>query len=244
MGGEHRIRIVGSEVGAHTHVLDLNSSFRPDVPLLKLQVDIDWTPRSPSRALSRLEDRLVELCPGLRDHECRGHFRYHILQSGEHADGEAEPIEAALALAHLLEHVLIDTLAYITSATRLSGITGAHRTSRRRFDIFVECPDPMVTTLVTRLALSWIAGSLGATSLNGRGRVSLELVRLLYLDRSRGVLLEDMTDHLGRPTREVRGALRWLEKEGFARKVSSRAKKGRERYRLHRLNRAASRKVH
>ena len=233
MGGEARILIAGSEVGPHPEVLPLNSGFRADVPLLKLQVDIDWNPPHPARALASLEERLEEPLPGLREHQCRGHLRYHILRSAEQLDGEQEHIEAALALAHLLEHVMIDTLAAITSAPLLSGITGAHRDSARRFDIFVECPDPSLAPLVVRLSVSWISASLDGTSLDGGGRLTLELVHLLYERRSEGLAPQEIARHLRREPAAVRRALLWLEQSGFVCKepcpMNSR---GRERYRL------------
>ena len=233
MGGEVRILIAGSEVGPHPEVLPLNSGFQSDIPLLKLQVDIDWNPPHPVRALASLEERLEELCPGLRQHQCRGHLRYHILRSGEQVEGGQEPIEASLALAHLLEHVMIDTLASITSAPLLSGITGAHRDSARRFDIFVECPDPSLAPLVVRLAVSWISASLDGTSLDGGGRLTLELLHFLYERRSEGVAMEEIARHLRREPAEVRRALLWLERNGFVCKgPSAMNPRGRERYRL------------
>jgi len=231
MGGEVRIQIAGCEVGPHTEVLPLNSRFRPDVPLLKLQVDIDWDPRHPLRALSCLEERLVELCPGLRQHQCRGHLRYHILRSGEQPEDEKEPIEASLALAHLLEHVLIDTLAFITSSPLLSGITGARRDSAQRFDIFVECPDPSLAPLIVRLAVSWISELLGGTPIDGGGRLTLDLVHFLYQRRSEGLAMKEIAQHLGREPDEVRQALLWLEQNAFARKEPVNLS-GAERYRL------------
>ena len=233
MSGEVRILIAGSEVGSYPKVLPLNSRFRSDLPLLKLQVDIDWNPRAPAQALSSLEKRLVELCPSLRRHECRGHRRYHILCSDEQKETGREPIEVSLALAHLLEHVLIDALAFITSAPLVSGITGAHKDSARRFDIFVECPDPSLAPLVVRLAVSWISALLDGTSLDGAGRPTLELVRVLYQKRSEPLPIEKMAEQLGREPDAVRACLLWLEQNGFARKEPC-AKNRRERdcYRL------------
>ena len=218
MGGGVRILITGSEVGPHTQVLPLNARFRSDVPLLKLQVDIDWNPHHPLQALDLLEERLVELCPGLRDHQCRGHVRYRILRRQEPGGGEHEPVEASLALAHLLEHVLIDAMAFIISAPLLSGITGALEDSAQRFDIFVECPDPSVAPVTVRLAVSWISALLEGTSLDGKGRRALELVHLLYERRSEGLGLEEIAQNLGCEPDELHPALLWLEQNGFARK--------------------------
>jgi hypothetical protein len=230
MGGGVRILITGSEVGPHSAVLPLNASFRPDVPLLKLQVDIDWSPSDPVEALTVLEDRLVELCPGLRQHQCRGHVRYRILRAHEAGEVAQAPIEASLALAHLLEHVLIDAMAFIVSAPLLSGITGALEDSEQRFDIFVECPDPSVAPVTVRLAVSWVSALLEGTSLDGRGRQALELVHLLYERRSEGLPVEEIVQNLGRAPEEVHRTLLWLEQNGFARKQPPAKKSGKGTY--------------
>ena len=152
MGREALIRIQGARLGSHPEALALNASFRRDTPILKLAVEVEWKPKEPAAALAALEARLVEFCPSLRDHQCRGEESYRILRST--GDGgrtapddstaqQAEPIEAALALAHLFEHVMIDTIAFITDAPIISGATAALKGSRKRFDIFVERLEPV-----------------------------------------------------------------------------------------------------
>lgn len=233
MGGEVRILITGSEIGSYPKVLPLNSKFRSGVPLLKLQVEIDWKPRSPALALSALEQRLMELCPSLRHHECRGHRPYHILCSDEQKAAGHEPLEVSLALAHLLEHVLIDALAFITSAPLVSGITGAHKDSTRRFDIFVECSDPSLAPLVVWLAVSWLSASLDGTPLDGAGRPALDVVRVLYQKRPEPLPVEDLAAQLGRDPGAVHATLLWLEQHTFVRRESGAKHHGRrDGYRL------------
>jgi len=227
MSGEVRILITGSEIGSYPTVLPLNSMFRPDVPLLKLQVEIDWMPRSPAQALSSLEQRLVEFCPSLRQHECRGHRPYQILCSDEQKASGHRPIEVSLALAHLLEHVLIDALAFITSTPRVSGLTGAHKNSTQRFDIFVECSDASLAPFVVWLAVSWVSAALDGTPLDGAGRPALEVVRALYQKRAEPLPIEDLAAHLGQEPGAVHATLLWLEQHTFVRKGPCAKSRGR-----------------
>lgn len=108
-----------------------------------------------------------------------------------------EPLEASLALAHLLKHVMIDGPAFITSAPLVSVITGAHKDSTRRFDIFVECTDPSLAPLVVWLAASWLPAALDGTPLDGAGRPALDLVRVLYQKRPEPLPVEDLAAQLG-----------------------------------------------
>ena len=108
------IHIREAELGLCPEVVALNAAFRKDLPILKLRVEIDWDPKAPGAALSALEAALLEVCPSLRDHQCRGDRTYRVLRSTDEA-------EAPLALAHLFEHVVIDAISFITNEPMISG---------------------------------------------------------------------------------------------------------------------------
>ena len=103
MGEETLIHIRDADLGSHPEVFALNASFRKNLPILKLRVEIDWEPKVPGVALTSLEARLLEVCPSLRDHQCRGDEAYHVLRStdgkGRLPEERAPEIEACLALA-------------------------------------------------------------------------------------------------------------------------------------------------
>lgn len=223
MGRESLIQIQDSDLGSHPEALALNDSFRSDVPILKLSVEIDWEPEDSRGALSALEARLVKFCPSLREHQCRGEAQYHILRSingeGRQVESPETPTEAALALAHLFEHVLIDTIAFITDAATVSGATGALKGSRNRFDLFLEAPDALAARFTVGLARSWVSDLVAGQSLNGEGRMTLELARYLYNTRPDAVEASGVARGLGRDRSAVREGLGWLERRGLARRI-------------------------
>ena len=128
MGPEVLIQIRSVAHGTHPEARSLNHAFRPDIPVMKLGVDIGWEPTEPAAAVAALEAQLVEFCPSLQQHQCRGREEYLILRSiheselqPEHGATSIEP-----ALAHLFAHLMIDTMAFITDESK-RGASGASR---------------------------------------------------------------------------------------------------------------------
>ena len=220
MGSEALIRIRDAAHGAHPEARSLNPAFRPDISVIKLGVDIDWEPPEPAAAVAALEAQLVEFCPSLQQHQCRGHADYLILRSIHESEQQPEhgetSIEPALALAHLFEHLMIDTMAFITDASTISGATAALKGTHTRFDIFVESPDAIAARLTVEVARSWISALVAGESINGEGRLILELARRLYRAPD-GVEVGVVARRLGREPREVRDGLQWLERLGLTR---------------------------
>lgn len=221
--GKELICVQNADLGSHPEALALNTSFRRDTPILKLCVEINWEPTEPAVAVASLEARLVKLCPSLREHECRGQEEYHILSSGdERGPRFAESrrtVEAPLALAHLYEHVMIDTIAFITAVPLVSGATGALKDARNRFDIFVESPDAVAARLTVGLATSWFGALVTGRSLNGEGRVALDLARHFYRNQSGALEVGGIARALGRESREVGEGLSCLERNGLTNRV-------------------------
>lgn len=217
-----RIRIAGSEVGLFPHSLALNPRFRPEVQRIKVDVEIEWEPLRRNDALVALENALVEISPNLRRHECFGPPAYRILRGfdapRDTPDGETAQIELPLALAHLLEHLMIDTVATLTGEVLVSGATGARWDSRQRFDIFVECSDVAVAPLVVRLSVSWMQAVMAGRRLDGAGPPALELAHRIYARSGRGLDPTAWARRQRRDPRQVASALRWLEKNGFVRR--------------------------
>lgn len=224
MGRDCWISVQSSHFGSHPEAFLLNASFRQDTPILKLCVEINWEPEEPAAAVAALEGRFVEFCPSLREHQCRGQEEYRILGSGNgrggHDPAGEPPIEAGLALAHLYEHVMIDAIAFITDTPIVSGATGALKASHKRFDIFVESPDALAARLSVGLATSWVGALLAGGTLNGNGRMALELIRHFYRTQPGALDAGEIARALGRGRVEVGDGLNWLEREGLTRRVS------------------------
>lgn len=211
-----QIRDLERELGTYPHIVPLNPSFKEGIPTIKLTLEIDWDADKPFQILSDLQERLAELCPSLDHHQCRGPMHYRIFPENEDKADSGKKLEASLALAHLIEHVMIDNVAYLTDARTISGVTGALKESKVRFDVFVECPDPYVGPLATHLALGWTRALLKGKGLNGRGRPTLDLGRYLYRRHPAAVNVTSASKDLGLERRKALEAIRWLEEEGFA----------------------------
>jgi len=117
------------------------------------------------------------------------------------------------------EHLIIDTVSFVTEERTVSGVTGAHSGSTELFDLFVECPDPAVAALATHQALDWIAALVKGQGLGVGLRATLEMARHLYRVRGQAVEAGAVSSELGRPLEEIRETLERLEEVGFARRI-------------------------
>ncbi len=218
------IELLHGDVGSHPEIRSLNPRFEKGVPVLKLTLDLEWAPDEPSRSYEALEARMAELCPTLSHHECRGDGDYEVLAAPRRTGGgNGDPrggFEAALALAHLFEHAMIDAVAFVTEARTVSGATGAHAETRRRFDVFVECPAPEIGPAIVHVVLAWIAALSSGTPLNGNGRGLLEVVRRLHRRAERGLGVAATARDLALSPAVVSRFLGGLEEEGVVRRVT------------------------
>lgn len=215
------IRALSLDVGPYPEARLLNPQFSRAVPMLRLRVEVSWNPQDAGAALSGLEGQLARLSPTLSRHQCRGPHDYRILRTqAREAGGPPRPgrdFEPGLALAHVLEHLIIDAVAFLTGAAVVSGATGALRSPRDWYDVFVECPDPGIAPLVVALPLSWLSSMIAGGSVDGEGQTTLVVARHLYLRRGAGPCdPEALSRRLMRSPGEVEAALRWLKRNGFA----------------------------
>src|SRR4029077_1809861 len=72
------IGILAYEFGLHPKIVPLNPALRPDATTLKLKLRIVWEPEDPTASLSALEGALLDVCPSIARHECRGPREYHV----------------------------------------------------------------------------------------------------------------------------------------------------------------------
>ena len=177
------IRVARIDYGPLLEARLLNPKITADSPLLLATLDIRWDPPDPVAAVARLEEALLAVCPGLALHECRGPSSYHVL-AGARRLREATPggsgsrLEAPLALAHLVEHAIIDFQCDILGERRCSGITAARRAPRGQFDLIVECPDLHVGRCCLSLATTWLTSAALGHTLGSAEREILAAARL------------------------------------------------------------------
>jgi len=187
------VRVVGVEFAPSRLAASLNREIAPGSELMRAALDIHWSEPEPIAALTRIESRLVDFSPTFRSHQCRGPIAYHVFlrdRSGASGDtaGErgpssgdaAQPFDACLALAHLIEHAVIDFESTVTEEARISGITGARRNPPGRFDVMVECHDRRIGRLCLGLAVAALTGAADERPPGRRERETLAAVRLAY----------------------------------------------------------------
>ncbi|HEU4401788.1 MAG TPA: hypothetical protein VFT43_06755, partial [Candidatus Polarisedimenticolia bacterium] len=211
-------RVVTVAYGPLPRARSLNPRFSPGRPLLMATVDIEWRPDDPLATVARLEQRLLHLSPRFARHECRGLERYHVFARARPSSPEAsgsgtarpgadaspndgpDSFEAALALAHLIEHAVIEFQCTITGERRCSGATAARRSPAGRFDLLVESLDPLVGRCCLTLALTWLTAVAGGHDLDPEPAEVLSAARLAYRRRGGPILAPDLAR-----------AIRWSE---------------------------------
>ena len=220
-GREIAIDVRAANVGKYPEALGLNPRFHPDVSRLKLQLSIEWDPEVPEEAIRRLLGSLINLSPSLKNHSCQGPKEYQVQQpAAPLSEDEGASVEPELALVHLIEHVMIDVVAFVTGSRTVSGVTGAPEDLSRPFDLFVDCPDPAVARFATHLTLHWIVTLLDGQSLDGTGPSTLHLARLLYRHRPHAINSFAGAKKIGKDPDSVKRALDWLEEKGFGCRVN------------------------
>src|SRR2546426_5440682 len=140
------VQVVQIDYGPLALAASLNRAIARDSPLLKATLDVRWDEADAATQLHRIETALAAFSPSFREHQCRGSRVYRVFPKEEPAltgagggdagaggargaaeDARPQPFDAGLALAHLIEHAVIDFESAITRATRISGVTAARR---------------------------------------------------------------------------------------------------------------------
>lgn len=214
------IRVAKVDYGPLPEARALNPKFSPKSPILFATLDIRWDPDDPVAAVARLEAALLTLYPRFVLHECRGSSRYHVFAhvrrpaaSGS-GDGGA-PFEGALALAHLVEHAVIDFQCDILAKKRCSGITAARRAPRGRFDLMIECLDLHVGRCCLTLATTWLTMAARGHTLGPAEREILAVARLAYGHRGEALRPRSLARTLGWPQGRAERALSALSEVGY-----------------------------
>ena len=199
----------------------LNPRFAPDSLLLLATLNICWDEPDPFSSISRLEEELLAFSPSFGRHECRGEQAYHVFLGGARQNPAAnrrasfpEPFEGCLALAHLIEHAIIDFQCTVTRQKRCSGVTGAHREPANFYDVIVECSDLRIGKTCLSLALSWLTSILAGQPIGSAERQVLAAARLAYRRRGQALMAPAVARALGCSERRAEKALSVLQGAG------------------------------
>ena len=206
----------------------LNPRFTPARPLLLVTLKVRWAPKDPPRAFAALEKGLLAFSGTFRRHQCRGMGIYHVFSdaggnggsragSGESSapSGKEEEFDAGLALAHLLEHAVIDFLSEVTGEASCSGITGAHRSVSHRYDVLVECREMEVGCCCLALALAWLQDLCRGQAMGSAEKEVLSVLRWIHRRAAPVVFASRVAGALGWSEDRVERALAALQETGY-----------------------------
>jgi hypothetical protein len=212
-----QIRVVTVQFGPLSRARLLNPKFVDDGPILRATLDIVWEPADPPSALAGLEGTLLAFLPRFARHECRGAEWYHVFRRSRRRAPEAPArrVECPLALAHLIEHAIIEFICTICDMPRCSGATAARFSPPGRFDVLVECADPSVGRCCLALATAWLTLAVQGQALGPLEADVLAAARLAHDRRGRGVNPPLAARALGWSERRATRALGALSEVGY-----------------------------
>ena len=213
-------------VGPFPEAARLHSGFAPGIPRVRLTLDVGAGLRKRPGPLGAEETRaLLRICPRLLDHDCGGNGLLGDLLSGAGpgAVPGPEPEAAAgpgegdgLYLAHLIEHVAIELIVAATGVPRCSGATCAHAGRLDRFDIFLECADPLAGRAAAVLAAALVRDlRLGFTDRLALHRRCLDLLTLLASAGDARLVAEDVAVRMECGKDEALQALQEMVRLGY-----------------------------
>jgi hypothetical protein len=211
-------------LGLFPEVTRLHPGFVPGIARVRLTIDLGVNLRGrPAPLDAGGREALLEMCPRLPDHDCGAGDEIRLLLAGDGAGGAGTPTphdggneRDGLPVAHLIEHVAIEMIVGVSGVPRCSGVTCAHRDRVDRFDIFLECVDPLAGRAVAILAAAVVRD----LCLRRSGRLPLhrrcrDLLAHLSCSGAATQVAEDTARNLGCGQDEAVQALEELVRLGY-----------------------------
>lgn len=168
------------DYGLFPQVNMLNHRFRPDVPHLKVTMDVNCSTVGHD-AFIQAYRRLVGLMPTLAHHACCEQWENTPLFLEKVEDVSLKLVGEIADVAHLIEHVIVDLQVAITGMTVCSGVTCGHREPENRFDLFIECIDPRMGAFAVHFAVDLVSRALRKSRLSARHRGIIDVAREITL---------------------------------------------------------------
>jgi len=224
------ILIQDVQAGPFPEASRLHPGFVPGLPRIRMTIDLGAEFRGRAAMLGSAEiDALRDFCPHLAEHDCGGGDPISILLAGQGGsempvddDAESRDERDGLSLAHLIEHVAIEIIVTVSGQSRCSGATCAHQGRLDRFDIFLECADPLVGRAAAILATALVRDlRLRRTARLTLHRRCRDLLAVLISSRTLRVVAEDAAPRLGCGAGEALQALEELVRLGYLEVVPS-----------------------
>jgi hypothetical protein len=198
----------------------LNHKIDPGRPILRAGMDIVWDEPDPAAAIARIERSLRALSASFDRHECRGPRVYHVFLGN--GAGPAPPsvapgeiFDGRLALAHVIEHVVIDFLFAVNTVERCSGVTGARRDAAGRYDLLIECDDYLLGRLCLGLAMMVVTAAFLGHPLGDPERDPIAVTRLARTLPGHPFTPPDVARTLGWTEERARRAMTTMRQMGY-----------------------------
>ncbi|HEU4403517.1 MAG TPA: hypothetical protein VFT43_15575 [Candidatus Polarisedimenticolia bacterium] len=219
------IRIRSVQHGPFPGAARYNSRFQEGVTRIRLTIDLGAELRRPHGPLSSsFKANLLALCPLLPEHDCRGGRDVHeLLSAGDATTPQRAraPEEDGLVLAHLIEHVAIDLIVAVSGARFCSGVTCAWRDRTDRFDVFVECTDPLLGRSLAILATAAVRDLCAAGDGLEAHRRCRDLLTFLHRTGRKTLAPEDAATSLGLDLAATRESLEAVARLGYLEAVAA-----------------------
>ncbi|HEV8702523.1 MAG TPA: hypothetical protein VGV60_14710 [Candidatus Polarisedimenticolia bacterium] len=227
MRNHPEVQVIETAYGPLDRAASLNRRMARGGALLRATLDVRWDDPGAVQVLTGVEAALVAFSPSFRWHQCRGPHAYHVfardrppvpVAAGGHTDGQGSrdmPFDAGLALAHLIEHAVIDFESAITHERRISGVTGARLRPPGRYDVMVECPEPAVGRLCLAMAIVSLTGAADSHPPGRREQDLLATARATYRHPGQVWTPPGLARVLGWPIARAEDALSSLRDLGY-----------------------------
>jgi hypothetical protein len=199
----------------------LNRRIRAARPLLRVTLRIRWDDRDPSAALGQVEKELLAFSPGFGQHSCRGADGYEVFtgNGGRRTRGGAAPpgLDGGLALAHLIEHMVIEFECRVADLRLCSGVTGALRRTPGLYHLFVETTERGVGRFCLALALRTMRAQFDGRPPGAEEDEALSAARLAFSRPQQRLTIPLMASALSWSPSTAARALALLRDLGFLR---------------------------
>lgn len=214
------ITILAVTHGPFPAAAELNHKIDPGHPILRAALDIAWDDPDPAPAIGRLEQSLVTLSASFERHECRGPSAYHVFMGNGAGPGPLpvtaeESFDGRLALAHVIEHVVIDYLFAVNEVERCSGVTGARRDAASRYDLLIECDDEALGRLCLGLAVTVVNAAFLGRPLGESDRDPIVVTRMARALPGRPFTPPELARALGWTEMRARRAMMTMRQLGY-----------------------------
>ncbi len=180
--------------GKFPEISYLNPRFRPGSLKLKLVLNISLRRKI---NFKRLYKKIQRLFPTLPKHKCCVSFLHGSMDSFAKKELPIEQVGGVTDLAHLLEHMVIDLVSFISQMKTVSGITCGYKTPLNRFDIFVECKEKNVARFSCYFSLFVLKEFLSGKRLSKKHYRIIQLAKLTFDNPSLAFYPEEISSFFG-----------------------------------------------